>query len=120
MTTEQAEKLSNLSHFIGTTCYYRHPMTKIKLTEGAAHVAGNGGGWLIDAILSYQGQPSVKAESFQCWTLQTDARKKTAILEATDGNYKQIARQVIDYTDFPLAEIKFFVTGGVLMLASEY
>jgi len=82
--------------------------------------------WLVDAIASHR----IKDE-FQAWTLTTNLETKVANLVCTDGNDNELARQNIEYTDFPLPEITFFVELGgygsmdnwtaclVLMLPSE-
>ena len=116
----------NLGQFYGSESFYRHGLIPgFIMTEGAAFLASNGAGWLVDAIASYQVKPSVRKEEFQSWTLTVDLDKKSAVLRGTDGNEKTLARQRIDYTDFPLPEVKLFacrneLNGITLMLTSEY
>jgi hypothetical protein len=44
-----------------------------------------------------------------------------ALLICENGNKKELARQEIEFTDFPLEEgIKLYLSGGVLLLPSEY
>ena len=79
--------------------------------------------WLITAVFSWQIDSRVKKEAFQVWILRFVDREKggDALLICEDGNYKELARQEISYTDFPLPEgIKLYLDGGVLMLPSEY
>ena len=45
---------------------------------------------------------------------------KGAIVTADDGNGNKLATQRIAFTDFPLAEIKLYVSDGVIMLPTEY
>jgi hypothetical protein len=61
----------------------------------------------------------VRAEAFQVWTLNV-AADRTATATAADGNDRVIVRQEIEFTDFPLSEIKLYLTDGVLLLPSEY
>ncbi|MEQ9440940.1 MAG: hypothetical protein RIG62_17980 [Cyclobacteriaceae bacterium] len=42
------------------------------------------------------------------------------VLRATDGYDRQIARQDIECTNFPLLQITLFFTDHVLLLPSEY
>ena len=63
--------------------------------------------------------PAVRGEEFLVWTL-TVAADRTALAIAGDGNGHELARQEIEYTDFPLEEITLYLTEGTLMLPSEY
>lgn len=125
MSTENITE-STLGQFYGSENFYRHGLLRgLVLTDGVQYLNTNGAGWLVDAIASYQVKPSVRKEEFQSWTLTVDLDKKSAVLRGTDGNEKTLARQRIDYTDFPLPEVKFFAChnelGGItLMLSSEY
>ena len=74
--------------------------------------------WLIDLIASHQINRKVAAEEFQVWTLNVQANQGLA--RATDGNNKLITSQQIDYTDFPLDEVKLYLDHGTLMLPGEY
>jgi hypothetical protein len=75
--------------------------------------------WLIDLVASHQITSSVRAEEFQVWTL-TVAADRTGLAVAEDGNGREIARQAIQFTDFPLGEIKLYLDQGTLMLPGEY
>ena len=131
---------SDLDQFTGTEHYYPHWTGRMKATDGVEYVAEVGECfWLIDIIASYQHEPQVKREEFQVWELKKQEhapelfkdkycsvleRKVTsddmAVVQATDGNGNVIAEQFVPYTDFPLDEIKMFLTNDVLMLPSEY
>lgn len=114
-------KQEDLKHFSGTEQWFRHPlMRKVLYTEGAQHVAEQGGAyWLLDAIAFAQLIPAVAAESFQFWKL-TVSPDQTATLDCEDGNFNRVYRQDIPFTDFPLPEIKFYFTDNVILLPSEY
>ena len=79
--------------------------------------------WLITAVFSWQSEDKVTNEPFQVWILRFIDKEKgdNALLTCEDGNKREVARQEIEFTDFPLPEgIKLFLDGGVLMLPSEY
>ena len=79
--------------------------------------------WLITAVFSWQCEDKVRKEPFQVWKLSFVDKEKgdNALLICEDGNKKELARQEIEFTDFPLPEgIKLYLDGGVLMLPSEY
>ena len=79
--------------------------------------------WLINTVLSWQCEDKVRNEPFQVWRLRfkDKATGDEAFLRCEDGNGRELARQEIEYTDFPLPEgVKLFLSDGVLMLPSEY
>jgi hypothetical protein len=79
--------------------------------------------WLVTAVFSWQSEDKVKNEPFQVWTLRfiDKAKGDNALLVCEDGNNRELARQEIGFTDFPLPEgITLYLDGGVLMLTSEY
>lgn len=71
--------------------------------------------WFLDVIWSHQ--LYLKHEEFQTWTLKrTD---DTAVVIATDGNSKELARQEIPYTDFKPTEATVWLEYGTMMLPCE-
>lgn len=112
---------SDLAHFTGTEQIYRHGLVRhIVYTDGVHHVAEAGEAyWLIDKIACSQLEPKMAAEEFQLWTL-TVKPDLSAELTCTDGNGTVIAQETISYTDFPLLEMKFYVTNNTILLPSEY
>lgn len=120
-----AEIASRLSQFIGTENYYRHWTGALVYTDGVKAMAELCGAfWLIDAIASWQ--PSCRRDEMlremQFWTLK----------RLGDGTWElQVERdegdvafsQPIEFSDFPMNEMKLWVQAGspmVLMLSSEY
>jgi hypothetical protein len=95
-----------------------------KITDGVkAMVELCGAFWLVTAVASWQIKDRVRKEPFQVWKLVLDSDRDSggAVLICEDGNDKEIARQEIEYTDFPLSEgITLYFTDGILLLASEY
>ena len=117
----------NLAQFTGTTVYYRY-MPSFLLTEGIKYLMDNGAGWLIDIIASVRALPSIKAEEKEFWTLNVDLEAHTAEVICTDGDKGdgpiELYRQKIDFTDFPMKQIKLYVIQDgnkkVCMVPSEY
>lgn len=112
---------SDLAHFTGTEQIYRHGLIRnIVYTDGVQHVAEAGEAyWLIDKIACAQLEAPIRAEAFQLWKLCVND-DLSADLTCTDGNGTVISTERIDYTDFPLPEIKFYVTDNTILLPSEY
>ena len=121
MTTTKTLHKADLRQFTGSETWYRHPLArKVLYTEGAQYVAEHGGAyWLLDALAFAQAIPEVSAESFQFWTL-TVRPNHTATLICDDGNGQVVHTQELEFTDFPLDEIKFYFTNNVILLPSEY
>ena len=124
MTLSEAD----LRQFTGSEQWYRHGLVpKITFTDGAKHVADAGGAyWLLDEMaLAQKFDKKVAAEEFQVWTLLRDdaALGKTgngATLTCDDGNGNVVASKHIEFTDFPLPEVKLYCTDNVILLPSEY
>lgn len=109
-----------LANHTGSLERYRHWTPHLIYTPGVADMAELCSAyWLIDLVASHQISPNVCAEEFQVWTL-TIAEDRTATAVSDDGNGREIVRQVIEYTDFPLTEFKLYLDQGTLMLPGEY
>lgn len=79
--------------------------------------------WLIDAIASYQTSEFKSVDYLQFWHLSVNLEEKSALLNCDDGNGNIRLSQPIEYTDFPLPEIKIWVDVSnevFMMLPSEY
>jgi len=124
-------KAEDLDQFHGTENWYRHGLMRNFLyTDGLKYVAEAGGAyWLIDLIASHQAGIRKRAQldksirpEFQVWTLTVNGNTSVAVCD--DGDGLIMARQEIEFTDFPLESIKLFCTFDgeqyVLMLPSEY
>ena len=126
MDQQDIEQITqDLGSFIGTTEYHRWSILfrNMFLTDGADYLAKECGAyWLMDLIASHQKYQYVKAQTFQVWTLTKLDRGAQAICD--DGNGKRVTSQFIEYTDFPLPEIKLYAgwENGqlVIMLPGEY
>lgn len=120
------EELRHLDMFCGTEEYHRVQKVGQKpvyATDGIKYLCEKGACyWLMDLIVSHQFNPNVRKEEFQVWTLTVKDDKATA--KCDDGNGHILATQQIQYTDFPLSEIKIYLQCDdekiVIMLPSEY
>jgi len=113
------ELTSSLSQFYGSDEIYRYKLVPGHFfTEGVKFLAENAGAyWLLDLIFSHQLDPKVAGEEFQVWILKVENQKGIAICE--DGNDNEVTRQEIEFTDFPLPEIRLWLENKTLMLPSE-
>jgi hypothetical protein len=127
---------ADLQDFTGTLSYYQTSIPRIYSTDGVQYLAEHAKAyWLIDAIASHQFNSAVRAEGFQVWTLHVGSTQEhpmpqsiKAILICDDGNGRELTRQNIPYTDFPLPQIKLYCCDGdiggksakIIMLPTEY
>lgn len=111
---------SELSQFIGTEKFYRITSRHL-LTDGTKYLAEQAKCfWLMDAIASHL--PKYFSDYFCVARLVVCS--SSAVLTLDDGNANVYATQPIEYTDFPLNEIKLYCSFDgeywVIMLTSEY
>jgi hypothetical protein len=119
--TKKTLDASELANFTGTENWYKHWLGKVVFTDGIKFVAEQAGAfWLVDEIAINQTRPKVRAEEFQVWVLKVNLEKRKGVLSCDDGNGGVVFSKKIEYTDFPLPEIKFYCTDGVILLPSEY
>lgn len=117
---------AGLSNFTGTENYYiwNSLFRKYWLTDGSRYVAEECSAyWLMDAIASHQCTTSVSREPFQTWTLRKATEDESGegwLLVATDGDDREIARQEIGFSTFPLDEITLWLEENVILLPSEH
>ena len=126
LTIEEMKR--ELNDFCGTQNYYKH-FTGLVFTDGVKHLADRAGAyWLIDAVMSWQVDKKVRCAPFQIWRLKVlrselgkNKNEPMAVLEMNeDTDAPIIARQKIEFTDFPVGEVKLYFQNGVLFLPSEY
>lgn len=111
-----------LSQFTGSEFLYKHSLVKrVRYTDGVRFVAEHGGAyWLIDEIAFAQfSEQRLLDEVFQHWVLSVHEDCK-AVLRCDDGNGKKLYEKAIEFTDFPLSQIGFYVCEGIILLPSEY
>jgi hypothetical protein len=121
ITAKTAEELiADLEQFTGSEVVNRHWLGVLRYTEGVKYLAEKAQCyWLLDAIGSYQQQLQSNAQlrDFQVWRLIVIGKSATLICE--EDSDKEVLRQRIPYTDFPLPEITLYLAQKVLMLPSE-
>jgi hypothetical protein len=101
---------SDLQQFTGTERWYRHALVRnVTFTDGAKYLADRAGAyWLLDIIAIAQPHTAGLAdEYFQAWRLTVNADASATVV-CTDGNDKELYRQAIPYTDFPLPGIRLY------------
>lgn len=118
MNTQELQ--TNLSQFIGTEKYYRITQRHL-LTDGTKYLAEKAQCfWLMDAIASHL--PKQFHDYFAVANLKVNESR--AVLTLDDGNGNVFASQDIEYTDFPMSEMKFYCAFDgeywVIMLPREY
>lgn len=114
------ELQTNLSHFTGTESYYR-VMPRLVITDGVQYLAHQANSyWLVSAIYSHLMSNAIYSEFV---VARLTVMGKTADLVLDDGNNQVIAKQAIEYTDFPLDEMCIYCSyqekSWVLLLPSE-
>jgi len=115
------ELQNNLSQFTGSENYYR-VMPRLVITDGVQYLARQANSyWLVSTIYSLLITQPICSEFV---VARLTVSEKTADLVLDDGNDQIIAKQAIDYTDFPLDAISIYCsyqeTTWVLLLPSEY
>ena len=122
MPTESKTVLteSDLSHFTGSENYYRIAFSKIVITDGVHFVREKAQSyWLVDKIAALQHEQKIAKCEFQVWKLKVDNQSAVLTMKE-DSDQPDIYSEKIDYTDFPLAEITFWLANQVLYLPSEH
>ena len=111
-TMKTVEEITNIiQQSIGS----QNPYTKVRIwpnlvfTDGVNDLRQAADAfWLVDAIASHR-----RTESFQIWELKVNQKDSTAVLSMKiDTDEPDIVNQEIEYTDFPLDSIKFYVEEG--------
>lgn len=115
--------LSKLEQFTGSSVVYKH-QSNLTYTEGVKYVADHGNAyWLIDAIASYQKDSRITQDpmlqGIQFWKLQVNDDQSAVLICERDADDIAISQE-IEFTDFPLKKIRFYLSNNVLMLPSEY
>lgn len=123
MATETKKNLneSDLANFTGSENWYRHWLGKVLFTDGTKYVADQAGAyWLVDEVAINQTRPNVRAEEFQVWVLKVDLENRKGVLTCEDGDGNIVFTKKIEFTDFPLSEIRLYCTDNTILLPSEY
>jgi hypothetical protein len=119
---EENELIATLKQFTG--CDQLAKLTRtVVLTEGSRYLAEAAECfWLFDVYASHLSGVDSNKDWFTCLNLTKINQSASVSIE--DGNGRVLAKQKIEYTDFPLSAITLYGcwTGEfwVLMLTSEY
>ena len=124
-----AEIENDLRNYYGTEKWTIHWSKKILMTDGVLAMRELCNAfWLTDIIASVQTKKLMQeCDGFQVWIFKRDGSK--GVIECyrdTGPGNKPKYQQEIEFTDFPLEEIMFYVaeTGEghppTMMLTSEY
>lgn len=117
MNPAQEKLNAALRQFSGTEMYYPH-FTGTTYTDGVRYLAREAKAyWLIDLAMSYAVTMCRKVPSIVIELKVNDDR--TAVATISNGSGNTLHTQKIEYTDFPLPEIKLYFKDGVLFLPSE-
>ena len=111
-----------LAQFTGSERQYQHPLVNgITFTDGAKYVADKAGAyWLLDEIaLANRFERAVIAEHFQVWDLIV-SDDCSASLVCGDGDGIEVYSKRIEWTDFSIPSIRFYLCYGCIHLPSEY
>jgi hypothetical protein len=111
----------DLAQFTGTTCYYSIGRKHL-LTDGTHYLAEQAGCyWLMDAVSSHLAE--IGTEDWFI-AVRIEVEDHQAVMRYEDGNGREVARQAIPYTDFPLQNLTLFAVWDtehwVIMLPGEY
>jgi len=128
---EVKEIQEGINHFHGTEAYHRIIMSrKLLATDGVAWLCENAESyWLMDAIASHQNKAMKDSmlQDMQFWTLTKNVDGNGAVLICERDTDDVAIKQEIEYSSFPLDEIKIWVEKGyvsegevmIAMLPSE-
>jgi len=111
-----------LRQFIGSETLYQHWTNQLRYTEGVKFLAERCGAyWLIDAIASWQPKAlkDTSLAEFQLWELMVKDDSSADLVCSRDSD-DAVFRQKIPFTDCPLALVRLYVEGDVLLLPSEH
>lgn len=109
---------NELRQFSGTEHWYKH-LSGYLYTDGVLYVAQEGSAfWLVDKIM-FTTRAKNDLQEFGAWKLEVN-EDKSAVLVCQDGNYHELYRERIEWTDFPLNKIELWFENGVLILPSEH
>lgn len=129
------EALKRLNSFTGTKQYWKSHLfgNRVVYSDGAKALFEHGDCyWLHDKIAALQLHPKIKddkmLQSMQFWTLKVSLQTHRATLICERDTNDVAYSEEIEYTDFPLAEMRLYVgpteTDGtikmVIYLPSEY
>jgi hypothetical protein len=129
---------AELAQCYGTQGYHHNALSKkvgVVYTDGVKKMIELcEAAWLFDIILSYQYKCRLDEDlsDRQFWTLTVNQEEKTAVVKCERDTDDVFITQEIEFTDFPLPEMRVWLSAGgciiddepqivlVAMLPSEY
>lgn len=126
MTVENVNQFKkDLEQFIGTLNYWKLSYYPVLATDGVAYFCETAESyWLFSEIAHFVCHKTEEPFVVATITANNTDNGRCAVLKFDDGNNNELGGKVIDYTDLPVGEWKFFVfnnpTQRVVMLPSEY
>jgi hypothetical protein len=111
--------------FSGSEEFFRHWTRKLIYTQGIDFLVESCEAyWLLDIIASYQAKCAKDDMlcDFQIWTVKVVNKGRTATVTCLRDTDDVAFTQEIEYTDFPLSEIKLYCERGeemTVMLPNE-
>ena len=120
------EILKTLPMYYGTEQYHRigFPFPKnYVLTDGAKYLADSADCyWLMNKIAAHNTKDFRTRNPFQVWELFVSGN--SGVVRCSDGNNNDLITEDVEYTDFPISEIKLYAiddgTWFVILLPGEY
>lgn len=122
MINTQTQIEQELRNFTGTTKYYYLNFLKnLKFTDGMNYFCNRlQCFWLADIFASVQHLPQIKEnQSFILWRIEVNKNKKATVTAMT-GDYEELYKQKIEYTDLPLIKFDCYQCNDVVLLTNEY
>jgi hypothetical protein len=108
----------DLQNFTGTEGYHPFWLGTMQLTDGVRYFADKAGcHWFID-IIGTEVAELQDANPFI--TVTMTVADDEADIVATDGDYKELWKRHIEFTDCPPGQYKFYLIDRVFLLTSEY
>jgi hypothetical protein len=110
---------NDLAQFTGTEQHYFLPMfPAMKYTDGVKYFAERAGAYWFVEFVAMHYYPMSKREDFM--VIEMRVASNMARIIVTDGDERQLAAKLIDFTDCPDGVWKFYMEGGVLLVPSEH
>lgn len=113
--------INKLAMFTGSEVVYKHSIVSdIIYTDGIKFLCEEAGAyWFLDMVALYQLYTPVNRSNLQVWNIKVH-EDSTATITVSDGNYNQLYKQSLKYTDFPIKDFTIWFKDNTIFLLSEY
>ena len=110
---------ADLSAFIGTENWHRHPINRsMLLTDGVVYFAETAACWWFLDIVATEVMRFHRMKPFL--VIDLDVNDAKAVIRVSDGNDALLFTRHIPFTDAPAGHWRFYLTDSVMLLPSEY